>query len=354
MLYVCLGVLALTKPDYEKLRSLYFDAPVTKGKKSVPFFSDEIFAARNAERERKRVASQQSFEQGQSQRLEPETKSTQNSLAFASKNHTERLSFLDFAMPKEMQRRADEPTHLYKESEIKRPPLNLDEVEDIDSEEVSVFDALKEQIFGFVPESGDESILEEVASALPNEFRNLSKGALDFKAPNVLKTPVPTLDSLESALSRAPLEAVYDEDLEYLDVLTNKGIHSFDVLTRGDDSLGDIFAEIVAGEKQSIANFDASVFDANVQMIYGEVACEKESEHVDEMPNSEEAELTETDVSESVADVKEARPVVVFAQETPPVATAVPRRRRISMIDIALFLIVVGLIAFLVVTSLNG
>jgi len=341
----------LTRPDYEKLRSLYFDAPVTKGKKNVPFFSDEIFVAKSAEKELGGAASQRPFERGQ--KLESEVKTARNSLAAVSKNHTERFSSVDFGVPKEMERRVNEPPRLYEESKFKRPPLKFDEVENIDSDDVSVFDTLKDQIFGSVPKADfdNESVLDEVASALPHGSYDLDKGTLESNVTDVLETLASTPDSVESAPSQTPVEAVYDEDLEYLDALTNKGLQSFDASTRGISSLGEIFAEIVAGEKQSVANFDASVFDANVQMIYGDDVCDEVPNDVGEISESGELEVAQVEASELVMETKEPAPVVV-EQMTPPVMPAVHRRRRISVIDIILFLTVLGLIAFLIFTSL--
>lgn len=58
---------------------------------------------------------------------------------------------------------------------------------------------------------------------------------------------------------------VKDDDLRYLEALVNSGI-----ATPGSNSLSDLFAEIVDNEKASISNYESSVFDANVQMLFEE------------------------------------------------------------------------------------
>jgi len=66
-----------------------------------------------------------------------------------------------------------------------------------------------------------------------------------------------------------------NDDLIYLETLMGSGINGF--LSPSPDSLSDIFAEIVDNEKESISNYESSIFDANIEMLFGkdlEVAVE--------------------------------------------------------------------------------
>ena len=68
-----------------------------------------------------------------------------------------------------------------------------------------------------------------------------------------------------------------NDDLIYLETLMGSGVNGF--LAPSPDSLSDIFAEIVDNEKESISNYESSVFDANIEMLFG-----KDSEVVVELP----------------------------------------------------------------------
>ena len=60
-----------------------------------------------------------------------------------------------------------------------------------------------------------------------------------------------------------------DDDLDYLDALVNNKAN--DITSPDSNSLGSIFDEIVDNEKESISNYESSVFDANVQMLFDDV-----------------------------------------------------------------------------------
>ena len=59
-----------------------------------------------------------------------------------------------------------------------------------------------------------------------------------------------------------------DDDLMYLEALVNNEANK--ITTLDSSSLSDIFTEIVDNEKKSISNYEPSVFDANVQMLFDE------------------------------------------------------------------------------------
>jgi len=59
-----------------------------------------------------------------------------------------------------------------------------------------------------------------------------------------------------------------DHDFTYLESLMN--LESNKDLTPNSSSLSDIFAEIIDNEKKSTSNYESSVFDANVQMLFNE------------------------------------------------------------------------------------
>ena len=298
MFYVCFeqqGVLALKRPDYEKLRTLYFETSIPDDRKKASSFRDEILSQKNTEKTREKAGDLPSAPPVSRNQLAPHT-------------------FLDFATFD-----ADSIS-TRREEVMKRPPLRLDEPEE--NEEGSVFDVLKAQIFGSLPAAPNESILDEMAAA------PIEEGS----------------------------EVVYDEELEYLDALAHQDVHSLDALTREEDSLGEIFADIVAGERDSAANFEADVFDANIQMIYAEDVDEEASEdgHVDvESDENEDVEVkegveVEAGADATVADVPES-PVDAIATPVADFPVVQARKRHsFSMIDMALFVIVIGLLGFLI------
>lgn len=62
-----------------------------------------------------------------------------------------------------------------------------------------------------------------------------------------------------------PVEDVKDDELLYLENL----VHS-SAMSPKTNSLSELFDEIVDNEKESVSNYESSVFDANVQLLFGE------------------------------------------------------------------------------------
>ena len=100
-----------------------------------------------------------------------------------------------------------------------------------------------------------------------------------------------------------PTESINaDDDLTYLNALVNND--ASDINSLDSNSLTDIFAEIVNNEEESISNYESSVFDANVQMLFGEVP-ETGFPPVPEMPSTRNLEplLESTESTPAVTEI---------------------------------------------------
>ena len=64
------------------------------------------------------------------------------------------------------------------------------------------------------------------------------------------------------------IDVEHDDDLIYLETLINN--EGAEIAALDSNSLSDILAEIVDNEKEPISNYESSVFDANIQMLFNE------------------------------------------------------------------------------------
>ena len=71
------------------------------------------------------------------------------------------------------------------------------------------------------------------------------------------------IDHYKDIASHKDIDTEKDNDLIYLENLVTNGVASPEP-----SSLSDIFNEIVDNEKESISNYESSVFDANVQLLF--------------------------------------------------------------------------------------
>jgi len=105
-------------------------------------------------------------------------------------------------------------------------------------------------------------------------FKNpqTSQKAHDLLEATADHQPEPQLKSEKAQIEVKPAsvdnEAFEDHDLTYLETLMNHGVSKKE--PPHSSSLSDLFAEIIDNEKQSISNYESSVFDANVQMLFDE------------------------------------------------------------------------------------
>ena len=78
-----------------------------------------------------------------------------------------------------------------------------------------------------------------------------------------------SLQSHEDVVSNENIEVENDDaDLIYLENLVTNGASG--IATPSPNSLSEIFTEIVDNEKESISNYESSLFDANIQLLFDE------------------------------------------------------------------------------------